>query len=536
MKRLFRCCLIALTCLGVGCDAAHDHAHNETHGHASQEHDDHEHDAAGPEAEHGHGGGIVVTHFSDTAELFVEFPPLAVGRESTFAAHFTRLDTFAPVAVGRVRVTLKSAAAAEESFSAGPSDTAGIFLPAVTPQRAGERRLLVELEAGDMVSVHDLGPVTVFETTAQADASLPADDSAPGLVPFLKEQQWKLDFATTRVEQGELRRALPAAATLSVIPARDHPVAAPTDGFVAAGRSGPIPEAGTVVEDGAVLLALVPKLGGGEDSAVLGAERAAAVAALEAASSDRERIAALFEAGAVAMKRVQETTAAERTARARLDAVRARLQALQGRTAAEVGFAVRAPIGGRLSEVSTRAGAFVRAGDVLVRVVDDSRLRLTARVAEIDVPVLDRPSGLWFNPGDGPEVYDLAALNGSLVSTGVSIDPVSRTLPVVFDFDNPDNALRPGMSVAAHITLASTFSGTVIPASALVDDAGQDVVFVMADGENWERRVVRVALRDAGVVGIATGLEPGERVVSRGAYLVYLAATGPAEAGHGHAH
>lgn len=534
MNCLFRCCLVAIACVVAGCGADHDHSRDATNRHASHEHDDHARDDADSGDEHGHG--VVVTHFSDTAELFVEFPPLAVGRESTFAAHFTRLDTFAPVAVGQVRVTLSGGGSGEESFSAAPSATAGIFLPAVTPQHAGQRRLLLELEAGDLRSVHDLGAVTVFERVADADASLSHDEEAPGLIPFLKEQQWKLDFATAAVEQRELRRSLPAAATLTVVPARDHPVVASTDGFVVAATSGSIPETGASVGEGDVLFRLVPRLGGGDDRAALDAELAAARVAFDAASAERERIAKLFEAGAVAMKRVQETTAAEATARARLNAVRARLRALQGRTAADAGFAVRAPIGGRLSEVAVRAGAFVRAGDPLVRIVDDTRLRLTARVAESDVPSLGRPTGLWFTVSGNDTVYDITDLDGSLVSLGTTIDPASRTLPVVFEFANPDDALKPGMSVQARITLTATFSGAAIPVSALVDVAGQDVVFVMADGENWERRVVRVALRDAGIAGIATGLEPGERVVSRGAYLVYLAATGPAEAGHGHAH
>ncbi len=532
MNRLLCWCLVAATCLVAACESDHGHPHE-----PAAEHDGHAHDAGEEDGHgHGHGGGIVVTHFSDTAELFVEFPPLAVGRESTFAAHFTRLDTFAPVGSGRVSVTLTGGSAGEESFDAEPSPTPGIFLPAVTPRHAGERRLVLELNAGDLTSVHDLGPVTVYETIAAADASLAASEEASGLIPFLKEQQWKLDFATAPVEHRELRRSLPAPATLTVVPARDHPVAAPTDGFVSSTASGPIPEAGSGVSAGDVLFALVPRLGGGEDRAVLDAELAAARVAYDAARTERERIAGLFEAGAVAIKRVQETTAAEHTARARMDAVRARLAAMQGRTTADAGFTVRAPNAGRVTEVNVRAGAFVRTGDALVRIVDDTRLRLTARIADIDVPALGQPVGLWFTVGDGAETYDVRDLDGALVSVGTTIDPVSRTLPVVFEFDNPDRALRPGMSVQAHVATASTFTGAVIPASALIDDAGQDVVFVMADGENWERRIVRVALREGDATGIAAGLDPGERVVSRGAYLVYLAATGPAEAGHGHAH
>jgi cobalt-zinc-cadmium efflux system membrane fusion protein len=75
-----------------------------------------------------------------------------------------------------------------------------------------------------------------------------------------------------------------------------------------------------------------------------------------------------------------------------------------------------------------------------------------------------------------------------------------------------------------------------VPASAILDDAGQDVVFVMVEGESFERRIVRTGIRDAGMVQIIEGLSEGDRVVTRGAYLVRLAASRPTEAGHGHAH
>ena len=51
-----------------------------------------------------------------------------------------------------------------------------------------------------------------------------------------------------------------------------------------------------------------------------------------------------------------------------------------------------------------------------------------------------------------------------------------------------------------------------------------------------ERRVVRLGIRDGDYVQVESGVESGERIVTRGAYLVRLAAASPAEAGHGHAH
>jgi multidrug efflux pump subunit AcrA (membrane-fusion protein) len=78
--------------------------------------------------------------------------------------------------------------------------------------------------------------------------------------------------------------------------------------------------------------------------------------------------------------------------------------------------------------------------------------------------------------------------------------------------------------------------GLTVPDSAVFDDAGQTVVYVMLGGESFQRRIVRLGIRDTDRVQVLSGVEPGERVVSRGAYLLRLASSAPLEVGHGHAH
>ncbi len=515
-----------LTACGASQDHGDDHADGGDHAH-----DDHGGHGEGDDQGHGHAGGVVVTDFTDTAELFVEFPPFAVGRESPFAAHFTRLDSFEPVSTGEAIVRLTGGGAAEEVFRAEPSATAGIFRPVAVPRHATLRRVTVELRSGDLVSIHDLGEYQVYTTASEADASLPEEEEGETLVPFLKEQQWKVDFATAPVLERSLSRSVTAPGSLTVSPNAEARVAAPADGLVSAPQGG-FPELGQIVEEGDVLVRITPRLGGDLDRASLYAELESAEAALEAAQSETQRVEGLLEDGAVPQRRVDEARAAERQAEARFNAARSRANAAGG----SGGVSVRAPIDGGVVEVNVTPGAYATSGEALFHIVNDETLRLVARVAEADMASIGTPKGAWFRIAGSDMVRDLDELNGRLVSARASIDPVTRTAPVTFEFDNPGETLRAGASVTAGVRTGDVFLGPVIPASAIVDDAGQDVVYVMADGENWERRVVRIALRDGDRVGISSGLEVGDRVVSRGAYLVHLAASGPAEAGHGHAH
>ena len=75
-----------------------------------------------------------------------------------------------------------------------------------------------------------------------------------------------------------------------------------------------------------------------------------------------------------------------------------------------------------------------------------------------------------------------------------------------------------------------------VPEAAVLTEAGRPYVFVMAGGESFVRRFIEVGLRDAGLVGVTSGLLPGERVVTEGAYDVALAAASNALPAEGHVH
>jgi multidrug efflux pump subunit AcrA (membrane-fusion protein) len=173
----------------------------------------------------------------------------------------------------------------------------------------------------------------------------------------------------------------------------------------------------------------------------------------------------------------------------------------------------------------------------MFHIVDPERLWLEANVAEVDLGRLDEVSGAWFQVDGFDRSFEVSpATGGKLVAQGSVVDPVSRTAPVVFEFPNEDRRLRVGMFAHAHIWTGHGVEAAAAPVSALIDEAGQDVIYVMTGGESFERRVVRLGIRDGDYVQVESGIEAGERIVTRGAYLVRLAAASPAEAGHGHAH
>jgi multidrug efflux pump subunit AcrA (membrane-fusion protein) len=67
-------------------------------------------------------------------------------------------------------------------------------------------------------------------------------------------------------------------------------------------------------------------------------------------------------------------------------------------------------------------------------------------------------------------------------------------------------------------------------------EAGRPYVFVQIGGEAFSRRYVEVASRDGDLIGIRSGVMPGDRVVTRGAYEVQLASAAKGLPAEGHVH
>ncbi len=201
------------------------------------------------------------------------------------------------------------------------------------------------------------------------------------------------------------------------------------------------------------------------------------------------------------------------------------------------GVPVRAPITGVVAQVQVAPGSFVEEGAPLFHFVNLERLWLEARVAEADIGAIRQPQGAWFRVPGFDRIFEVSAdQGGRLVALGTLVDPQSRTVPVIFEFPRPDPRLRVGQAVDARVFTGEEAEALAVPVGALVNDAGGEVVYVQTGGERFERRLVRTGLREGDSVAILEGLSAGERVVSRGAYRVHLAAGTPAVAGHGHAH
>lgn len=479
------------------------------------------------------------THYSDKTELFVEFRALTVGQESLFAAHFSRLSDFQPVTEGTATVILSSKDYPAERFSVNSPSVPGIFVIKVEPRYAGQRQLTIELASKAFTVRHELGEVPVYPDLAVALAAVDAEqEEDSGDIPFLKEQQWKIDFATEIIDQHELQQSVQALGFLKASAGNEAYVSAPTSGHLLT-QADVLPKVGMPVKQGQILASLVARLSGATDMAQLEFEVQKAQAEDQLARSELNRLQPLFEIEAIAKRRVVEAQSRAEVTKAQLNAARKRLEQTRNQTVGRAsGVPVYAPISGILAQVTVASGSYVEEGKELFHIINPDTLWLEARIAESDVAQLKKPERVGFKvDGFTSEFQIQLGENGKLISYGQVIDSVTRTVPMVVEFQNPQRQLSVGSLVQTRIYTGEKIASIAVPETALIDDNGQDVVFVQSGGESFQRRVLRLGLRDRDFVQVLSGLNEGERVVTKGAYLVFLAASSPAQSGaHGHAH
>jgi cobalt-zinc-cadmium efflux system membrane fusion protein len=474
---------------------------------------------------------LKATVWTAKGELYLEYPPLVANQKERLAIHLTRLSDFRAVreATCEVRLERKDA---PEVFPCDPSTHPGIFGANVEPQSAGEGRLSIVVRGKDLSEAFNVGSVRVAPDAASVEIPAAVKEET---IAFSKEQQWALDFGTQLATEQVLRDNLRVPAETLPRTGGEAAVIAPLSGRLIAEETFAV---GTSVDKATNMASIVPPTGAAADLPNLQLAEAEAKVALEQAQRDRARAERLLASGAVPARRAEDARAVEATAQARLQAAQTRLAQYEATRTAdglETGakrFLIRAPISGLISESNAVSGSNVETGKVLFRIVDIDRLFVSGLVPESEFSKLRQLSGAEIEMPDSGQIRPA----NRLVAIGRLVDSETRTVPVTYEIDNKDHRLAVNQTVFLRLLLTPAGKTPVVPESAIIDDAGRPVVFVQQGGETFLRRPVKTGIRNNSMVQTLEGINAGDRVVTKGAYLIRLSTMSSAVPAHGHVH
>lgn len=501
--------------------------------------DDHHHAGAGHDhAEAPEEESWAVTAWSDHYELFAETKPLIAGREALSHAHFTYLPDFSALNEGSVDGVLRGADGREETFTAARPSRPGIFNIPFKPAREGTYDLIFRVrndKAGEDIAA---GRVRVGNAGSPGGLAEEGPETAPASEPvvFLKEQQWRTEFATAPAEAGSLRQGLRAPGTVRPAAGGEVTLTAPADGVIQASRW---PHPGLEVSKGAPLFTLTPRLAADRSLAELRAAVTELEAELGTARTRLGRLEELLAVEAASQRDVEEAKTRVQALAARLEAARrerSAATAVRGGGAGPESFRISAPIAGRVADVSVSPGQFVAAGTPLGRLVRTSPVWLElALQPDQAVAFAQAPAGLSIRRWAGEEPFLIPGEDLRLVSRAPEIRAGTGTVPVILEVRRSVDQLRLGSRVETEALLPGEQSGVVIPTSALVDDSGVEVVYIQLEGESFERREVQVEARQGGRA-LVKGVTAGERIVTRGGPAIRRSVLLGSGAIEGHVH
>ncbi len=233
-----------------------------------------------------------------------------------------------------------------------------------------------------------------------------------------------------------------------------------------------------------------------------------AEAGLEAAREELRRQEAEF-------KRVEQLVKSGSLPGEQLDAARSNLKRAEAQVAAmETGtsdYEIAAPWDGVVSKVWVSEGNYVSPRAPLVELYEPASLVVRMSIPEQHALALqtNQPVSVTL------DAYPNRRFAGKIVRLYPELERTTRTLTVEAVLSD-DVKLLSGMFARVDVAVRTLPNAVVVPESALVVlPNGETVAFVL-EGEKAVRRKVNVALEAGEAVGVESGIQAGEMVITRG--------------------
>jgi len=369
----------------------------------------------------------------------------------------------------------------------------------------------------------------------EADAPPKAAD-ATGILQFRMEQQWLIHLKLALAEESHLSPQIYSTGRVIASPANRALVAPPVGGIV---ENRPLPRIGQRVTRGELMATLIQTPTAAEAAQIriensrVDAERRRlaqseieARARLAAAAAEAERARRLLEKKAYSERQFEMAEADRKAAEATLMAVQEQMKALQTGPMTSA-YEVTAPISGIVAEVRKAAGEEVHPGEPILEIVALETVWVEAPIFEKDLGRLAKD----INATLTTPAYPGKEFHGRLVNIGAIVDEQTRAAKAVFEVNNASGELRLGMQANVRLAAGTPMDVLLVPRESVLDNEGKKIVYVLRTGEEFERRDVTVGDAYGDKVAIVSGVKPGERVVTQGAYQLKLQELRPANAG-----
>jgi RND family efflux transporter MFP subunit len=241
----------------------------------------------------------------------------------------------------------------------------------------------------------------------------------------------------------------------------------------------------------------------------------AAQAAHDFAAADFKRYQELQAQGFISATELERRESGLQAQRAQLDQARAQARTQGNLTSYSV---LTAPAAGVVTATEAEVGAVLAAGTPVLRLAHDGPRDVAFTVPE------DAVTGLRALLGQRDALRVRAwgqatALPATVREVAAAADPVTRTFLVRADIGPAPAQL--GQTMTVQLDLPRREAAARLPLTAVMRQQGQDAVWVLdASSMTVKVQPIVVAGADGNSVMVASGLQPGQRVVTAGVHTL----------------
>lgn len=466
-------------------------------------------------------GGTSITQYTDSTEIFMEYPALLVGQDAKFLIHLSDMKDFKAVYQGTLNVEFTNSSGTSFSVTEDKPTRPGIYTPIVNFKESGNYTMSMMLRGNQVSDRIVVKNVIVYSS----ESEIPQDEeSSSSSISFLKEQQWKIDFANEAVIKRKIQKSVIATGEIKPKPELFSKIVSPIEGIVLSKNNGNLKSVGSFVKAGEILLNLSPTANASTNIQKIKND-------FLLAKSEFERASNLLEKKAISQKRFDEAKFDFESKHASYNSL------LDQINITEKGYSVISPLNGYIENINFNLGDQTISGQELFTIINPNRLLLKTNIPSSNFEIANSTQDASFKVEGSDYEYVISLLKGRKKSVSASLSKENRTIPVYFEFNNPQNKLKVGMYAEVFVKTGDLIEGITVPESAIINEDGLNTVYIQTEGESFEKRILETGIIDGGYVQVLNGLNVGERVVTTGAYQVRLAALSPESAiGQGHVH
>ena len=195
-------------------------------------------------------------------------------------------------------------------------------------------------------------------------------------------------------------------------------------------------------------------------------------------------------------------------------------------------FYLSSPTQGVIQKRALSPGQTIGSSETPVHVVDLSRVWVMIDAYEQDIAYIDEGQKVSLSVRS----IDGQTFEGEVDWVSYALEEDTRTMPVRAVVENPNGLLREGMFGTARIFTGKKQGVAMVPVGAVQTIEGETKVFVPGDEPGSFKPVtVMLGEENEGFVEIVSGLQPGDKAVTAGAFDLKSALTaGTRSAAHGH--